>query len=80
MTTKPSGIFRTTSRAPAPVRAALVSTGSGEASRSRMLVAFSWRNSEAAASGGSYYCGLGAELVLLLPALIWIRRRRRLCH
>jgi len=34
-----------------------------------------WKNQEAASS--SYYCGLGAELVLLLPAILWMRRQRR---
>jgi hypothetical protein len=35
-------------------------------------VAAPWRNGEAPSS-----CGLGAELALLLPPLIWMRRRRR---
>jgi len=34
-----------------------------------------WRNREAKAT--PYYCGLGAELALLLPALLWIGRQRR---
>lgn len=34
-----------------------------------------WRGGEAKATG--YYCGLGAELALLLPALLWIGRQRR---
>jgi len=29
-----------------------------------------WKN-------GEWYCGLGAELAFLLPALIWVRQRRR---
>ena len=32
------------------------------------------RNSE---STSSYPCGLGAELALLLPPLLWMRRRQR---
>jgi hypothetical protein len=36
-----------------------------------------WRDREAPYSSGSYPCGLGAELALLLPALMWTRRRRR---
>jgi len=35
-----------------------------------------WRDREAPYSSGSYPCGLGAELALLLPALMWMRRRR----
>jgi hypothetical protein len=34
-----------------------------------------WRNSEA--KYRAYYCGIGAELALLLPALLWMARRRR---
>ena len=38
-------------------------------------VAKPWRNREAAYPRSSYPCGLGAELALLLPALMWMRRR-----
>jgi hypothetical protein len=36
-----------------------------------------WRNSEAPYPRPPYPCGLGAELALLLPPLLWMRRRQR---
>ena len=35
-----------------------------------------WRDREAAYPRRSYPCGLGIELALLLPLLIWLRRTR----
>jgi hypothetical protein len=36
-----------------------------------------WRDREAPYERGSYPCGLGAELTLLLPPLFWLLARRR---